>query len=232
MAPPLGAPSVGSLLGTAVAVVVYALLRRLDPECVDPRGHGTERGRCWPGAGPGDSDAVPVAVGALAWIVAYFLCMSGAWSAGQEALDHRPGPEPVLPLPPVLAAPLVTAHRHRPGGVPHRGGLTTLRWLHEHRRAPRSTRPVRVDSSGSGTTGPTRRVVVVDDHELLRAGTRQILEDAAGFTVVGEAEDGDRRCGRSPSSGPTSSWSTSGSPRPTGSTWPARSPPTTPTPPC
>jgi len=26
---------------------------------------------------------------------------------------------------------------------------------------------------------------VVDDHELLRAGTRQILEDAAGFTVVG-----------------------------------------------
>ena len=32
---------------------------------------------------------------------------------------------------------------------------------------------------------------MVDDHELLRAGTRQILEDAAGFTVVGEAEDGD-----------------------------------------
>jgi DNA-binding NarL/FixJ family response regulator len=34
-------------------------------------------------------------------------------------------------------------------------------------------------------------VVVVDDHELLRAGTRRILEDASGFTVVGEAEDGD-----------------------------------------
>ena len=37
----------------------------------------------------------------------------------------------------------------------------------------------------------TRRVLVVDDHELLRAGTRRILDDADGFTVVGEAEDGD-----------------------------------------
>lgn len=35
------------------------------------------------------------------------------------------------------------------------------------------------------------RVVVVDDHELLRAGTRQILDDAVGFTVVGEAADSD-----------------------------------------
>jgi DNA-binding NarL/FixJ family response regulator len=33
-------------------------------------------------------------------------------------------------------------------------------------------------------------VVVVDDHELLRAGTRRILDDAVGFTVVGEADDG------------------------------------------
>jgi len=36
-----------------------------------------------------------------------------------------------------------------------------------------------------------RRVVVVDDHELLRAGTRRILEEAKGFTVVGEAGDGE-----------------------------------------
>jgi DNA-binding NarL/FixJ family response regulator len=46
-------------------------------------------------------------------------------------------------------------------------------------------------SSGRRVAGLLRRVVVVDDHELLRAGTRQILEDAAGFTVVGEAADGD-----------------------------------------
>jgi DNA-binding NarL/FixJ family response regulator len=35
-----------------------------------------------------------------------------------------------------------------------------------------------------------RTVLVVDDHELLRAGTRQILEQADGFDVIGEAADG------------------------------------------
>ena len=43
--------------------------------------------------------------------------------------------------------------------------------------------------------GRVRRVVVVDDHELLRAGTRRILDDATGFTVVGEADDGDTALG-------------------------------------
>jgi DNA-binding NarL/FixJ family response regulator len=38
---------------------------------------------------------------------------------------------------------------------------------------------------------PVRRVVVIDDHELLRTGTRRILDDASGFTVVGEADDGE-----------------------------------------
>lgn len=33
------------------------------------------------------------------------------------------------------------------------------------------------------------RTVIVDDHELLRAGTRGILDDAPGFVVVGEAAD-------------------------------------------
>jgi DNA-binding NarL/FixJ family response regulator len=53
------------------------------------------------------------------------------------------------------------------------------------------------DASGSaGPAGtmpgrPERRVVIVDDHELLRAGTRRILEEADGFSVVGEAEDGE-----------------------------------------
>jgi DNA-binding NarL/FixJ family response regulator len=40
-----------------------------------------------------------------------------------------------------------------------------------------------------GTDTP-RRVLVVDDHELLRAGTRRILDEATGFSVVGEAADG------------------------------------------
>jgi len=38
------------------------------------------------------------------------------------------------------------------------------------------------------------RTVIVDDHELLRNGTRGILEDAEGFAVVGEAADADTAC--------------------------------------
>ncbi len=34
------------------------------------------------------------------------------------------------------------------------------------------------------------RVVIVDDHELLRTGTRRILEESDDFAVVGEAGDG------------------------------------------
>ncbi len=38
-------------------------------------------------------------------------------------------------------------------------------------------------------TPPELRIVVIDDHELLRAGTRQLLDEATGFAVVGEAGD-------------------------------------------
>ncbi len=37
----------------------------------------------------------------------------------------------------------------------------------------------------------TISVVIVDDHALLREGTRQILERAGGFTLVGEAAEGE-----------------------------------------
>ena len=36
------------------------------------------------------------------------------------------------------------------------------------------------------------RVLIVDDHGVLRAGTRQVLESCGDITVVGEAEDGTR----------------------------------------
>ena len=51
--------------------------------------------------------------------------------------------------------------------------------------------PCRYDWPGRAMTGlePVYRTVIVDDHELLRAGTRGILEDAPGFVVVGEAAD-------------------------------------------
>ncbi len=42
---------------------------------------------------------------------------------------------------------------------------------------------------GHSSDSAEHRVVVVDDHALLRAGTRRILEEAGGFTVIGEAGD-------------------------------------------
>ena len=59
-------------------------------------------------------------------------------------------------------------------------------------------------SERSETTGAARdpgngsgeiRVLIIDDHELLRTGTRRILEETDGFTVVGEADDGDSALG-------------------------------------
>ena len=43
---------------------------------------------------------------------------------------------------------------------------------------------------GADTRDPIS-VVIADDHALVREGTRQILEDQPGLTVVGEAEDGE-----------------------------------------
>ncbi len=51
---------------------------------------------------------------------------------------------------------------------------------------------------GESEDGPTNeplRVVVIDDHEVLRAGTRQVLETAQDIVVVGEAEDWDAALG-------------------------------------
>jgi DNA-binding NarL/FixJ family response regulator len=41
----------------------------------------------------------------------------------------------------------------------------------------------------SGSTRPIR-VLIVDDHEVVRRGTRELLERADGIEVVGEAQDG------------------------------------------
>lgn len=45
-------------------------------------------------------------------------------------------------------------------------------------------------------TGGPLRVLVADDHALLRAGTRQILEAAGDIEVVAEAADGDEALAR------------------------------------
>ena len=40
-------------------------------------------------------------------------------------------------------------------------------------------------------SGPAIRIVVADDHPVVRFGVKNILTSDLGFTVVGEAEDGD-----------------------------------------
>lgn len=46
-----------------------------------------------------------------------------------------------------------------------------------------------------GDGGQTLRVLIVDDHEVLRAGTRQVLESSDDIVVVGEADDGSAALG-------------------------------------
>ena len=41
-----------------------------------------------------------------------------------------------------------------------------------------------------GEQGQAIRILLVDDHRVMRAGTRRILEDEADVLVVGEADDG------------------------------------------
>jgi leader peptidase (prepilin peptidase)/N-methyltransferase len=103
---------IGSAVGSVMALVAYGVLRRVDPDGSDPRGHG--RGAllpaaCWVG-GLGPMAAIG---GASAGIMAYLACMAGAW-----ALSSQPATVGGTPVGshratrlahPVLETPLVTA---------------------------------------------------------------------------------------------------------------------------
>ena len=39
-------------------------------------------------------------------------------------------------------------------------------------------------------TSPIRRIIIVDDHDAIRRGVRQLLETKPYYQVVGEASDG------------------------------------------
>ncbi len=51
--------------------------------------------------------------------------------------------------------------------------------------------PAMKKSAESTTTTATIRIVVADDHPVVRFGVKNMLEREAGIEVVGEAEDGD-----------------------------------------
>jgi two-component system nitrate/nitrite response regulator NarL len=60
-----------------------------------------------------------------------------------------------------------------------------------HLGARMSTQSVRKMSSSSSIPVATIRVVVADDHPVVRFGVKNMLMNEPGFEVVGEAEDGD-----------------------------------------
>jgi prepilin signal peptidase PulO-like enzyme (type II secretory pathway) len=98
----------GSLVGTVVAIAAFTALRTVDPNCLDPRGHGRSSllpAGCWLGAlGLG-----PTAIGIGFWILTYFLCMVGAWVLTRRVLDSGPEYAVGRYIPPVFRAPLVSA---------------------------------------------------------------------------------------------------------------------------
>ena len=48
-----------------------------------------------------------------------------------------------------------------------------------------------VEDSGSPQRGSAVRILIADDHPIVRRGFKQILESEADMVVVGEARDGD-----------------------------------------
>ena len=100
---------VGSLVGTVVAVAVYAFLQHRDPDSGDPRGHGRSAllmAGCWSGGlGLGATVA-----GFACWIAVYLSCWLGAWALARQSVSVG-GPQlgPMRGSSPLLAAPLITA---------------------------------------------------------------------------------------------------------------------------
>jgi len=69
-----------------------------------------------------------------------------------------------------------------------------------------------------GHTGHvTIRVFLLDDHEIVRRGLRELLEAEGDIEIVGEAATAEEAHGRIPATPPTSPSSMSGSPTATGS---------------
>ncbi len=98
----------GSIVGLALAVVVYGALLFRDPACTDNRGHGRSA-LLVAGAWIGGLGTLPIAAGVASSILTYLACLFS------ERLVHRKADAGArvgradTTLPPALATPLVTA---------------------------------------------------------------------------------------------------------------------------
>src|SRR5205085_9039997 len=77
------------------------------------------------------------------------------------------------------------------GGNPGRAPAWAWRsrWLARAARSGRKGRPMTYEPRPRAPAQPAR-IVIVDDHELARAGLRSMLAQERDLTVVGEATDG------------------------------------------
>ncbi len=99
---------VGSVIGLALAAILYGLLRTRDPECADRRGHGRSA-LLVAGVWIGGLGTVPIAVGIGVSVGIYLACLA----VGQPRQANPPNRAHVGPsrtaLPSVVVVPLVTA---------------------------------------------------------------------------------------------------------------------------
>lgn len=61
-----------------------------------------------------------------------------------------------------------------------------------HNEESRHTSPTNQNAGSAANTTPPFGVLLVDDHTLVRAGLRALVEDIEGCRVVGESSDGDQ----------------------------------------
>jgi leader peptidase (prepilin peptidase)/N-methyltransferase len=98
----------GAVAGSVIGMAIIAVLRSIDPDCRDPRGHGRSAlllAGCWTGG----LGLRPTAVGGVVWIVGYLLAMVAAWSVAQERVALGPGRSSGQTSEAFFGAPLVTA---------------------------------------------------------------------------------------------------------------------------
>ncbi len=98
----------GSLVGLAVGVILFSVLRRLDPACTDSRGHG-RTALVVAGAWIGGLTVVPIVVGVVGSVGVYFACLAGTLLAGRESPTRLRVDRTERAVPAVLTTPLVTA---------------------------------------------------------------------------------------------------------------------------
>jgi leader peptidase (prepilin peptidase) / N-methyltransferase len=100
--------ALGSLVGSALAGGLFAVLRGLDPECTDSRGHG-RTALLVAGAWIGGLDLVAVVAGMACSIGIYVLCLAGTRVLTHSAPTRDRFGRAGRAVPPAIAVPLVSA---------------------------------------------------------------------------------------------------------------------------